>query len=373
MAPIPIALCITDLEVGGAERCLMELAVRLDPNRFKPVVYSLASVPTERDASVLPRLEEAGIEVHCLGAQSIWQLPWVIGRLKRLLLAQHPQLVQTFLFHANITGRIAARLAGISRVVAGIRVAERQSWWHLWMDRLTHKMVDRYVCVSQSVADFAAAQAGLPQDKLVVIPNGVDLTRYPATRPVDLKAHGIQAGKKIVTFIGRLERQKGVLWLVETAAHWLKRSADCELLLIGRGPLQRQVEETIASLGISERVHLLGLRTDIPELLAASHLLVLTSQWEGMPNAVLEAMASQLPVVATDVEGVRELLGAGSEQQTVPYGDTQAFVNKVVAILKNPAIADRIGLENRQRVEKHFSLTCMVEAYQDLWESLLSR
>jgi glycosyltransferase involved in cell wall biosynthesis len=371
MAPIQIALCITELDAGGAERCLTELATRIDRKRFAPVVYCLAPPPQREDASCLPALVAGGVEVHCLGGRGIWQFPIVAHRLKRLLLTQKPQIVQTFLFHANVLGRIVARRAGVKKVVAGVRVAERAARWHLWLDRLTRGWVDQYVCVSQAVADFSAKQLQLPPEKLAVIPNGIDLDKYPARRPADLRAVGVAAGRQAVVYVGRLERQKGVQWLIETAPLWLARLTDCDLLLVGEGPLRASLETAARAAGIADRVHFAGWRADVPEILAASDLLVLPSAWEGMPNVVLEAMASRLPVVASDVEGVRELLGPNAEWQTVRYGDTQMLVDKIGSLMLDHPLLDSLGIENRRRAEESFGISRMVRAYEDLWESLL--
>jgi glycosyltransferase involved in cell wall biosynthesis len=372
MPQIKVALCITDLDLGGAERCLTELALRLDRQRFSPVVYCLGPRPTRDAASCVPMLEAAGVEVHCLGGRRIWQFPIVAGRLKRLLAAQNPQIVQTFLFHANILGRIIARRAGVRAVLSGIRVAERGSQWHLWLDKLTEGWVDRFVCVSRSVADFSTTHGGLPPQKLVVIANGIDLDRYPAQQPVDLTSLGIRPGRRVVTFVGRLEPQKGSEWLIETAPALLAALDDCDLLLVGEGPLRHRLEAACATAGLSGRVHFAGWRADVPEILAATDLLVLPSVWEGMPNVVLEAMASRRPVVASDVEGVRELLGPAASQQTVPYGDTQGFIVKVVSFVLDDALADAVGQENRRRAEENFAISRTVAAYQELWESLVT-
>jgi glycosyltransferase involved in cell wall biosynthesis len=371
MAPIRIALCITELDAGGAERCLTELATRIDRSRFAPVVYCLGPPPVREDASCLPALMAGGVEVHCLGGRGVWQFPVVAHRLKRLLAAQEPQIIQTFLFHANVLGRIVARRTGVKRVVAGIRVAERGARWHLLLDRLTQAWVDRYVCVSQAVADFSAAQLDLPVEKLVVIPNGIDLDKYPARQPADVRAFGIGANRRAITFVGRLERQKGVEWLIETAPLWLARLPDCDLLLVGEGPLRASLGAAARAAGIADRVRFAGWRSDVPEILAASALLVLPSVWEGMPNVVLEAMASRLPVVASDVEGVRELLGPGAAQQTVCYGDTQALIDKLVSPMLDRALSGALGIENRRRAEETFGMSRMVRAYEDLWETLV--
>jgi glycosyltransferase involved in cell wall biosynthesis len=367
-----IALCITELDLGGAERCLTELALRLDRDRFAPIVYCLGPRPAREDASCVPTLEKAGVEVHCLGGHGIRYFPLVAARLRRLLAAQNPQLIQTFLFHANLLGRIAARRAGVRLVVCGVRVAERASRWHLWLDQLTQNWVDRYVCVSRQVAEFSRTRVGLPADKLVVIPNGVALDRFAARQAADLSALGIPAGRRIVTFIGRLEPQKGAAWLIETADAWLARVPDCDLLLAGIGPLEGRLRAACRAAGIAHRVHFAGWRSDVPEILAASALLVLPSVWEGMPNVVLEAMAAGRPLVATDVEGVRELLGPLAERQVVRYGDSAGLISRIAGLLGDPAAAAELGQANRRRAEENFAISRMVSAYQDLWSSLVA-
>jgi glycosyltransferase involved in cell wall biosynthesis len=370
MAKTSVALCITDLDLGGAERCLTEIAVRIDRSRFTPVVYCLGPRPSREDASCLPALAAAGVEVHCLDGRGVWQFPIVAHRLKRLLAAQKPQVIQTFLFHANLLGRIAARRAGVKVVVAGVRVAEHAARWHLWLDRLTQRWVDRYVCVSGAVADFSSQRSGLPPEKLVVIPNGIDLDKYPSPQPADLRQFGIAAGRRVVTFVGRLEPQKGVDRLIATAPQWLTKLPDCDLLLLGNGPLRSSLEAAASAAGIADHVHFAGWRPDVPNILAASSLLVLPSLWEGMPNVVLEAMASRLPVVASDVEGVRELLGPNAAQQTVPPGDMQMLADAIVALMHDPALSSAMGSENRRRAEQSFAIAQMVRAYEDLWTAL---
>lgn len=371
MAKRTVALCITELDVGGAERCLVDLAVRLDRNRFEPVVYCLGPRPEVEEASCVPPLEQAGVEVRCLGATRKREFLGVVKQLRQLWRARRPAVVQAFLFHANLASRLAARREGIRPVLSGIRVAEREQRWHLWTDRLTSRWVSRYVCVSQSVAQFSVREGGLPADKMAVIPNGIEVKHYPAEKPADLGAFGIAPGRRVVTYVGRLERQKGLRWLLETAPQWLGRLPDCELLLVGKGSEQAELQRLAVATGLGDRVHLAGWRSDVPALLAASHLLVLPSRWEGMPNVVLQAMASRLPLVATDVEGVRELLGPEAEPQTVPYGDSARLSQRILDLLNNPEQAAQQTAANRRRAEEQFGLDRMALAYQQLWESLL--
>ena len=371
MAKHQIALCITDLEVGGAERCLVDLATRIDRGRFDPVVYCLGPRPASEKASCVPALEAAGVPFHCLGARGWRDALAILGDLTRLLRQQKADLVQTFLFHANVVGRIAARRAGVRHVVSGIRVAERHSRWHLWIDRLTSRLVERYVSVSEAVARFSREEGGLSGDKLVVIANGIDLSKYPAPKPVDRSSLAVATGCRIVSCVGRLEHQKGVDWLLETAPSWLELVPDCHLLVVGEGPRRPHLERLCGELGIADRVRFAGWRADVPEILAASELVVLPSRWEGMPNAVLQAMASRLPVLATDVEGVRELLGPQAGPQIAPFGDSTTWTRRIVDLLSDPRRAADLGRQNRLRAEKEFSLERMVAAYERLWEDLL--
>jgi hypothetical protein len=153
-APIRIAFCITELDPGGAERALVELVTRLDPAQFEPAVFCLGP----RGALAVD-LERANIPVMCLGATRARDV-WILFRLRKALRAFRPVILQTWLHHANILGRIAGRLARVPIIVSGIRVAEQRSAWRLRMDRLTQSLVDAHICVSQDVAAFSKSKGG---------------------------------------------------------------------------------------------------------------------------------------------------------------------------------------------------------------------
>jgi glycosyltransferase involved in cell wall biosynthesis len=369
--PIRIAFCITELEPGGAERCLVELARRLDRQHFDPVVYCLGPRPNGNGTSLADRLEQSAVPVHCFGARSWRQLPGVFRKLHRQLLVDSPHIVQSFLFHANVLGTLAAHLAGVPHIVTGIRVAEHRSAWHLTVARWTSRWVDRHVCVSQAVKDFSLRQGGLQaEEKLTVIPNGVDFERFATAAPCALADLGVAEGRRAITHVGRLDPQKGLFWLIELLPRVFSQLPGHDLVLVGAGRERQSLQQRAVKLGLNQRVHFAGFRDDVPQILAASDLVVLTSRWEGMPNVVLEAMASGKPVVATDVEGVGELLGPAAEAQTVPVDDPEGFTDKVVAIVSNAQLAARLGDENQMRAQQRFSLESMAAAYRDLYNSL---
>lgn len=346
---------------------LTELALGLDRRRFEPRVFAIQPEPAPPRDELVARLREAGVPVHFSNARRKSEALRVVAGLTREWKAWRPAIVQTFLFHAGILGRFAAARARVPHLVAGIRVAERRQSWRLWLDRLASGRVERYACVSQSVADFTAHQGGIARAKLEVIPNGIDAATIASAPPAEALP-----GQRRILFAGRLDEQKRVDWLLRAASVFLPALPGHDLLIAGDGPQRDSLIRLAAELNISDRVHWLGFRSDVPSLLMASEMLVLGSAWEGMPNVVLEAMACGKPVVSTLVEGVEQALGARFEEQTAPTTDSDAFASRVIAIANDPVLAARLGEANRERVIAEFSLARMIAQYESLYERLLS-
>lgn len=363
---IPVALVITDLSVGGAERSLTELVKGLDRTRFHPVVYCLMPEPTGEQATLAEELRRSGIEVQFLNARSWLSAPGVVYGLWRRLRRQQARVVQSYLFHANFVAAIAAWLAGVPRIFTGIRVAEPRKW-HLRLARWTDRFVTCHVCVSQAVAEYSENIAGLPRQKLHVIHNGIDVERFAGTQPMDLISLGVPPQRRVITFVGRLDAQKGLGWLLHLASRVFLKFPQHDLMIVGHGPAQDVLQKVVDELRIRERVHFVGWRSNIPAILAASDVLVLPSQWEGMPNVLLEAMAAAKPVVASNVEGVGEILGPLQVNQAFSPDNGDEFIEKLSRLLENSHLSAEIGAKNRQRVRSEFSLQEMCEKYDRLY------
>ncbi|MFN0020811.1 MAG: glycosyltransferase [Pirellulaceae bacterium] len=366
--PIRLALVITELEFGGAEQALVNLATGLPRERFSPVVYSLQGRP--KNDLLVRRLEEAEIPVHFLDIRSRWQFFSAGARLTKLFRQQQPQIVQSFLFHANVVATLAARRAKIPRIVTGIRVAD-PSRWRQRVERWLTPKVDKIVCVSQGVADFCRDKCRFPAEKLVVIPNGVDLSRFANVMPADLTQLGVPAGRRAIVYVGRLDRQKGLDWLlVKVMPQVFRDLPQNDLLLVGEGPERDELFRHALGGANTANVHFAGWQANVPQILAASDLLVLPSRWEGMPNVVLEAMAAGKPVVATQAEGVLELLGDAADLQSCPAGDAAGFAERIIRLAQDRTSAAELGTRNRDRVSAEFSLAAMITRYASLYESL---
>jgi glycosyltransferase involved in cell wall biosynthesis len=364
--PLPVSLVITDLDVGGAERALVALALGLDRTRWDPSVIALGP-----EGELVEPLRGGDVKTRCLNVDRRRPME-AVRRLAEALQEQRPVLIQSFLFHANIAARLAAQAAGSPPVVSGLRVAEREKGWHLWLDWLTASRSAGVVCVSNGVRRQALARRAAKPERLVVIPNGIDPTVFDASPVADRLTLGVPLDAQFVLYVGRMERQKGVSDLLRAASDVIASRADVHFVLVGDGPRRAALEwESWAQPPQRDRVHWLGRRSDVPSLLKAADLLVLPSLWEGMPNVVLEAMAARRAVVATAVEGSEDLVEPGKTGWLVPRADPLALSAALLDALSDAARLRRYGELGRSRVESEFAQSAVISAYERFWGEVL--
>ena len=365
--PVPIAFCITELDPGGAERALAALVRGLDRSAWEPHVFCLGP-----ETPLAESIRRDGIPVTCLGARS-WRDLGVVVRLTRELRRLKPRLLQTFLFHGNLLGRIAAKRAGVPIVVSGIRVAEREQRWHVSLECWTRGFVTHHVCVSEGVAAFVREAMSIPRDRITVIPNGVDGKRFDSKERADWAAFGIPEGADVLLTIGRLTPQKDHATLLLAFSQVASRREPPHLVIVGEGPLRGDLEQHARSLKLTGRVHFAGSRTDVPALLRAARGFVLSSRWEGMPNVLLEALAAGCPVVSTDVEGVRELIGNDERGLVVPPGNPAELSRAIDTLLTDSDSARSRAERGREWVLKERTTERTVELYDTLYRHLLGQ
>ncbi|NQT18692.1 MAG: glycosyltransferase [Planctomycetes bacterium] len=360
-----ILYLINELYVGGAEKSLAYLAGRLNSNRFgRPVVASLWGTGPLAD-----ELKKAGIEVISLALHK-WQIPLAALRLRRILRSKRFGLLHTFLFHANLVGRLAAIGSGVP-VVSSIRVAEEDRPFRVTLDRLTNGLVAAETCVSEAVRQWSI-ERGLPAEKLITIHNGIDCSAYGLGRGTFRDGAELGPEAKIALFIGRLHRQKGPDILVDVASILFHRRPNLHFVLDGDGPMEAKLRRMAREKGVAERFHLLGKCDDVSQVLDDADMLVLPSRWEGMPNAILEAMAGGVPVVATDVGGCGELVQNGKTGLLVPPCDARALAEAIDAIISDPGQAATMAQAARECVGREFTVEKMVRANEELYERILA-
>lgn len=351
---------ITELDIGGAEKALYELVTRLDRSRFEPVVGCLSG-----HGPIGEWLQQKDVPVLHMGMRGCWDLPaWL--RLRRALRETKPHVLHTFLFHANLAGRIAAIGMRLEKVISSVRVEEPRRL-HLWLERLTRGLVDVVTCVSESARQYTHTHTRMPMSKLVAVPNGIDLEQPRLTVVAPPEEWRLPDGVPVIGVVGRLHEQKDPLLMLRAAQRVIAEADDAIFVFAGDGPLLERCRAEAKRLGIDRQVRWLGWQPDIRPLLVRMDLLASSAKWEGMPNVVLEAMAYSRTVVATDVGGTGEIVADGETGFVVPWNNEMLLSRRIVELLKDNDLRRRLGAAGVERIKQHFSIGRMVEANQQLY------
>lgn len=368
---------ITGLGVGGAETALYRLLDRHETAGIRSRVTSLT-----RHGTIGDRIRDLGVPVRSLDLD--WS-PSGVGALPQLLqdLRRRPtDLVQTWMYHADLVGGLASALAGRIPTIWGIRQSdlspERNDRRTLWTARtcasLSNLLPERIVCNSHA-GRKAHKEFGYAADRMAVIPNGFDLDVFQP----DAEARtwlrdelGIAADVPVIGTVSRFDPQKDPRCFVRAASRLVDRGLEAGFVMCGTGltpgndVLVRWLEEN----GVRDRFHLLGPRDDVPRLLPGLDLFSLSSQGEGTPNALGEAMACETPCVVTDVGDCARLLG--DTGQVVPPGDPEALSQAWDDLLSlDRSDREDLGRRARRRIRENYSLDKMARRYAELYQEVL--
>jgi glycosyltransferase involved in cell wall biosynthesis len=364
---IRIAYFAPLLHTGGTQRHLQQLLRLLDPSRFDVRVYTLRS-----GGDVEEELRATGVRIESLELGTSFASPEAIRRIVRVartLRAERVDVVHGYQWRPSLVGAIAGRLARVPRVVASKRSLtgdDRQGRlaWRV-IGRLSHLIVANAEALRlEAIADGVRA-------RWEIIPNGVDVDRLrggPAAAEAKA-ALGLDPARPVVGTLGRLEERKGhrdfiaALGTMLQAANGLRPQA----VIVGDGPLRADLERQATTLGVRDDVAFTGSIADVRGPLAAMDVFVLPSRAEGFSNALLEAMATARPVIATAVGGTGEALEGGATGLLVPPGDASALAAAAVGLLKDPARAARLGAAAQRLVTERFSARAMTERFERLY------
>lgn len=349
---------------GGSERLACDLALRLDPARVRSSVCALVM-----GGPMAATLEEARIPFHVLrcapGRQ--WR---VMAGLYRLFREQHVDVVQTHhvkqLAYSGPGARLAgARLVHVEHDYASLREAKVRRRF-----RALAPLCHRIVAVGDVIRDFLVNEVGLPASQVSVIPNGVDVTQYRPEPTLTREMLGLPARGRLIGHVGRLEAEKDQATLLCAFAIVAYTCPDARLVIVGDGSQRSELQRAACALGLAARVHFLGLRTDVADLLPHLEVFVLSSRSEGLPIAMLEAMACARPVVATAVGEIPQLIPSEVTGVTVRPADPRALARALGGLFSRRHLAAAMGRAARRLIEEQYSLTRMIRQYEDLYGSL---
>ncbi len=373
--PRPVVYVIADMITGGTQTHLLQVFRYLDRTVFRPSLFVL------RDGgNLLGEAAAAGVDVRTFGMSGTLRNSRDIKGLARMVRAMRelrPAVVHGYLLRGNFYGAVAGRLAGVPAVVTSKRglhepagLAETVSVQI--SNRLSHAITGN----SLEVLEFTKRVEGSFPAPMSMIPSGIDTDRFDPRRvggwPRGSLREALGIGKSPVVGTAITFRpRKGFRMLFEAMAEIRVRLPDAQLLIAGADEMSPEARSLAENLGLVRAIHLLGRRSDMPEVLSALDVFVLPSESEGMSNAILEAMAMRLPVVATDVGGAREQMEEGRSGFLVGYPDSRALADKVTRLLEDPALRERVGAAARERVVELYSAAGMVGQIEDLYATLL--
>ncbi|MBI9017575.1 MAG: glycosyltransferase [Phycisphaerae bacterium] len=351
---------ITDLAPGGAPLMVKDLAIGLQAKGFDSQVACLGV-----EDIIAYQLRQAGVQTHCLGAENVRNLS-VVSRLYKLLRQVKPDILHCHLVHANIAGRLTGQLARVPKIIATIHTAEQEKRWHLLAERLTCRLSAKTVCVSDSVREFTHKKSHVPAKRLVTIYNGIDIDRFARARAIDLRDLGLSPQKKTLIFTGRLHHVKGVDILIEAFARICLRH-DLQLIIAGDGSQRRALEELVEDYDLGRRIVFIGMRADVPALLKAADLFVLPSYWEGFGLSAVEAMAAEIPVIASDTFGLIDIIEDEKTGLLVAPGEPDLLAAAIETLIENPVKTRKMVSAAMANIKQKFTLDRMVQQYINLY------
>jgi len=360
---------IAQIGVGGCETQLLQLCRHMERSRFE---FGICYYSHQAD-SMTEEFAQAGAKlffVDKFGGISKYRF---LQELRGIVRAWQPDIIHTWMYSANFWGRVAGRLCGYRRFIASDRTLMNYGP----MSRLLEKLVGAgtiRTANSSAVADYVVDQLGIPRSKFRVVHNAVQIPNRDraADRREVRREFGIEQGQPIVLMVGRQTPAKNYPMLFRAAQRIVSRRPEVTFLCAGHGELEDELSLLREQLGLGAHLRMLGLRHDVPRLMSAADIFCLTSNWEGFPNAVLEAMASGLPVIVTRFDAADEIIREGQTGLKVDLDNDAQLAEAIDSLLEDPARRGELGSQARQCVQEKFSWEKLVSVMTDLYDEFLA-
>jgi glycosyltransferase involved in cell wall biosynthesis len=357
-----LLLLTTGFDMGGAERVVAELSHGLTRRGHQVFVVCLQ----RRSGALLHHLDLSKVRVVDLGMRSKVDVR-AVWRLYRLLRAERIEVLYSFLFHAHVAGRLAARMARLPVVLAAQQTMGLEGRLRNLLTTGTTRWCTKVIAVSRNVEQFVVNTMRIPRSKVTTIYNCVDVAKFPAPTASPLRT----PGRPTLGIVARLSIEKDHLALLQALKLVREAHPDARLLIAGEGPEEARLREFVSQSGLTGGVEFLGRVEDVPAVLSAVDVYVQSSRTEGLPCAVLEALAAEVPVVATRVGGTDEVVEHRRTGLLVEPGDSRAMAEAACWLLERPDEARAMARRGRALVSERMSAEAMVRDTDALIGTLL--
>jgi glycosyltransferase involved in cell wall biosynthesis len=359
------------LDYGGAEVGLLTTLRHINRERFQCTVLCM-----EKKGPIGVEIEKLGIKVIYLNSAPrlfniilVWKVFCILRKLEI-------DILHTSLFYANFFGRVASLTRKIPITITEERsMYYEKKIYHVWIDRLLARFTDKIIVCSMSVLNFTMKQEKIPFEKFYLIYNGVDEDRFSisSSKSELRRRYGFSADQFIIGTVGSIIPKKGHKFLIEAARNFCPQMPDCKVLIVGEGSSKKDLEDLVQKENLTDFFVFMGARKDIPELMKLMDVFVLSSLQEGFPRVLVEAMYMGLPVIASSVSGVPELVLDGETGFLVPPGNSKSICEKVLILNSDNDLRNKMGTKARERIQERFLSKHYLNKLEALYDDLITQ
>lgn len=374
---ISLMYLINCFSLAGAEKLVFDLATGIDKEKFEVIVCGMATIKDRIEETICNDLQEKGVRTMLLGKPANKRRIEAVLNLRKSLKENNITILHTHCQSPDFYGKISAFLARTPLVFSTIH---NVAGYHSMHESILKKLTTRYVAISETVKQYAVSDLKIPSGKIEVIYNAINTHKFAGItidKNAKLRDLGVPIGRRIITTVGNCQERKGHRYLIEAAERIVKNFPDTHFLIVGDTSADSdsagRIKDMVTNMKLQDRITLTGKRFDIPEILSISDIFVLPSLYEGLPISLLEAMASGVPAVVTNVGSNPEVITDGVNGFMVPPKDSLLLAQRIKDLLADPLKANTMGSEGQKTIKESFNMARLVEKHVQLYLRHLER
>ncbi len=360
---------ITSLEVGGVQHGLLLGLPHIDKKRYEHAICSITNkMPMANE------FKKKNINVFTLNINSKTDFLYSF-RLRNIIKTYKPDIIHTYLIHANILGRIIGKTSNIKVIICSERTIGQANWYERFLTKITNPLANIVEVNSKKGKYSINKNLKVPNEKIKVIYSGIDMKKYQISKSKTeiKKSLNINGSKKIILCVGRLRKVKGINFGIETFCEIQKTMKNTIFLIAGEGEEKKQLEEQTKMLSLGKQIKFLGARKDLPEIFSISDVIIMPSITEGFPRIAIESMAAGKPIVANNVGGTSEAIKHKYNGVLVPSKKPKIMAKWVIKILEDKKLANKLGENGKKLVSEKFTLEKYIKKVEMMYSKYTNK